>query len=83
MFNCNRNSQSSQNYLKIERLVTCLSTTAYVYGTCAVRVTILVLMVNSNQFQILRSYTLYSGRSFLRALDYKQIIVLVHAKDVA
>ena len=38
--------------------VTCLATIAYVYAACTVCVTILVLVVNSHRFQILRSYTL-------------------------
>ena len=42
----------------MELLVTCLATMAYVYAACVVRVTILVLAVNSDWFQILWSYTL-------------------------
>ena len=44
--------------LKMERVVTCLATMAYVYAACTVRLLFLVLLVNSDRFQILWSYTL-------------------------
>ena len=40
----------------------CLAIMAYVYAACTVRVTILVLVVNSDWFQILWSHDLNSNR---------------------
>ena len=40
-------------------MVTCLATMAYISAAFTVRVTILVLVVNSNWIQILRSYMLF------------------------
>ena len=48
-------STSVKIIAKIEQLVMCLATMAYVCGACVGCVAILVLAVNSDQFQILQS----------------------------
>ena len=50
--------------LEIEHPVMCLATMPHVYAACPVHVTILVLVVNSDQFQIYRVTRFYSSAHF-------------------
>ena len=71
--------------LKIEHLVTCLATVAYVYAAYTVHVTI---FSSGSEFRLVSNFTELHTRTchlflFTLAIDYKQVIALAHAKNVA